>query len=770
MQEITRRRAIAIGLRARLPLAVRALALAVLVAGLVFIGISYYRLRNNKPFRLFGKTPELSKTVVSVIEGYERVEMDGDRVRLLVRAARDITYSDGHHELENVHLEFHPKENEKFDQIDAQRSIYDAEQQAISFSGDVRIETRDALKVKTEAVVYNHKNETGETQSPITFERENVSGRSTGAFFDAKHKRLDLRSAVEIIVAPEIKQGQSKADPRAQPVTIRSANAVFDQASMSLTFAGGATAEQGRDIFSGDTLSARLNEQKRLQKVEARGNSYLRSMTEGRAAEIHAAEMDFFLDASQQLEHAIARLDVTARSLDADSDMQLTGAQALDVHFQAQGDHSLLREMKTAGRSVVTLSAPKSRANDPKAANKRLTADELKLFWRTAGRDLERAEAIGNAELFVDPVQRDASADRKTLQAPRFDCEFYETGNLARNFTATGGARVVIEPLQPSEQRSTRTMTAQKMAAVFVRETQDVERVDAQGDSKFNEQDRNGTADNASYTASDETIRLRGGEPTVWDSRARTKAAEMDSDTRKDISYGRGKTTTTYYSQEQTGGATPFGKVKSPVYIVADRAEFRHATGVGIYTGNARAWQDDNFVRADKLTLYRENKRMEGDGQVQSALYNARTKNASGSKEVVPVFATAERMWYADTDRLLHYEGSVDIKQGTDRIRSGVADVYLQKEGGEVERTIAERNVIVTQPGRQGTGNWAQYTAADETVILKGSPARVEDAEQGTSESGRLTVYLRENRVVSDSDKGQQSTGRVRSVHRVKKP
>ena len=37
-------------------------------------------------------------------------------------------------------------------------------------------------------------------------------------------------------------------------------------------------------------------------------------------------------------------------------------------------------------------------------------------------------------------------------------------------------------------------MTAQKMAAIFVRETQDVERVDATGDAKFNELDRNGTA------------------------------------------------------------------------------------------------------------------------------------------------------------------------------------------------------------------------------------------------------------------------------------
>ena len=47
---------------------------------------------------------------------------------------------------------------------------------------------------------------------------------------------------------------------------------------------------------------------------------------------------------------------------------------------------------------------------------------------------------------------------------------------------------------------------------------------------KFNENDRNGIAANVSYVAADETVRLRGGDPTVWDSRGRTKAVELDSD------------------------------------------------------------------------------------------------------------------------------------------------------------------------------------------------------------------------------------------------
>ena len=585
-----------------------------------------------------------------------------------------------------------------------------------------------------------------------------------------------MRNDVEITIEPEASKVANAKDPapvkskgaRAKPVTIRSATAVFEQTTMRLTFSGGATAEQDTDVMSGDKLTAILNAQKKLQKIEARGNSYLRSMETGHEAEAHAVDMDFFLDANQNLQRSYGMRDVRAQTLNADSDMRLSGANGVNVDFQVQGDRSLLKEMRTEGRSVVTLAAPKSRANDPRAASKRLTADSIKLTWRSNGRDLQSAEVIGNAELYVEPVQHGVKAERKTLTAPRFDCDFYDSGNLARNFIATGGAKAVFEPFQPNEKRSTRTMTAQKMATSFVRETQDVDRVDATGDAKFNELDRNGIANSISYTASDQTVRLRGGEPTVWDSRARTKAVEIDSNNETKISNCRGKVQTTYYSQEQTNGAAPFKKAKSPVYLLGDRAEFNHDSGVATYTGGARMWQDDNFVRGDSITLFREEKRMDARGHVQSALYQAKQKTGN-TTDVVPVFATAEYMRYSDPDRLLHYETNVDIKQGTDRMTGGVADVYLQKDVNEVDHTIAQRNVTIVQPGRRGTGDWCQYTTADEVAVLKGNPAHVEDVEQGTTDGNRLTMYRRENRVVVDDSRGSQSPGRVRSTHKVNK-
>jgi len=464
-----------------------------------------------------------------------------------------------------------------------------------------------------------------------------------------------------------------------------------------------------------------------------------------------------------------SKASLSVLTLDGDSDVVLTGANNVDVKFQPQDNRSLLRQLETTGRSVVTLSAPKSKANDKRAANKRLTADQVKLFWRTSGRDLEKAEANGNAELIVDPVDRSAASDRKTLTAPSLACDFYDTGNLTKVCNAGTGSKAVLEPVQATPQRGTRTLTSQTMTAIFLPNTQDIERFDAQGDAKFNENDRNGIASTVSYTTADQTVRLRGGEPTVWDSRGRTKGIELDSDLANHISYSRGKTATTYYSQEQTNGAVPFSKVKSPVYVVSDRAEFHHDTAVATYTGNARAWQDDNFVRADKLNLYLNDKTMDATGHVQTAIYNSKRK-IEGNSVVVPVFATADSLAYSDPNRTIHYEGNVDIKQGTDRITSGVADVYLSKQTNEMDKTIAQRDVVLTQPGRKGIGDWVQYTSADEVAVLKGNPARVEDNEKGNTEGGRLTLSIRDSKVTADDVRGPLSPGRIRTTHKIKKP
>src|SRR5256714_1660326 len=211
MEVVTRKKRIsAVDLRARVPAIARAFALFLLIAGTIFVGVSYYKMRNHQAFRLRSEAPALSKKVTGIINGYEQRITKENRLYLWLRAARDVTYEDGHHELEQVNLQVFPPTGDKPDQIISDRSLWDKDKDLLQFAGNVQMETHDALKVKTDSFVYHQDKEFAETSSAVTFERENVSGKATGALVDDKNKRLELRNDVEITVVPDAKEAKVK--------------------------------------------------------------------------------------------------------------------------------------------------------------------------------------------------------------------------------------------------------------------------------------------------------------------------------------------------------------------------------------------------------------------------------------------------------------------------------------------------------------------------------------------------------------------------------
>lgn len=567
--------------------------------------------------------------------------------------------------------------------------------------------------------------------------------------------RFELRNAVHIVTSADN-----------QPTDIKADEAIYEQANGNIFLTGNAEIWQTNNFIKGDKLNAQLYPTKQLKNAEATGNTYLKQVTDERTAEVYAPQLNASFGENKQLQNANAlgasRVNIVPAQASDYSKLSLSALNAIRLNFQNGG---LLSQMQTEGRTTVYLDAPD---NSPDAANKKLTADTVKTVFQNDGKNLAKAEAIGNAELYVEPLRASAENYKTTLNAPRFDCDFYPTGNNAKNCSAFENAKAVRVPTVAAKDRGKQTLSAKRLNAIFNQGTRDIQQFDAVGDTKFNELDRNGIADNLTFTASDEVVRLRGGEPTVWDSQGRAKAGEIDWDTKNKKTFLRNTVSTTYYSQQKTGETTPFSKSGEPVFITANAAEFDHTLETALYTGNARTWQENNYVRGERLLLKQKEGQFFADGNVQSLLYNVEKKE-NGKTTNQPVYAQAKKMSYQRDKNLLLYEGEVDIRQGTDRITAGIANVFLDKNN-ELKQTIAEQNVVVTSPNRKATGDWAQYTAENEVVILRGSPATVTDAEQGSSQNAQLTVYLRENRAVGEGKTQENSGGRIRSVYKVKQP
>jgi lipopolysaccharide export system protein LptA len=896
-------------LRAKLPLVFRVLAIFAIAATVFAIGIGFYSSRNNREFRMKSLPAELSQDVVAEVVGYERRETDGEKLKYYIKADRAKTFTDNHLELENAFIQVFDETGENSDKISSATAIYvpatdDSKNFTAYFAGNVNIETRDALKVKTEQLTYNKETEIAEAEELVEFSRENVAGKSTGAIVKLKDKTIELLKDVEInandaenkIEQAKITAGHAffnqtagkiefnqnvninitgndsgelaqptdiKSDRAVafftnqeinkvelngnvdvyqrptsanskwtktkanravakiekelkqlelfenvniettandskptkiktnyalyekdadkfelkngvdivtvednQPTTIRSNEAIYEQSNGKFFLSGAAEVTQGNDFIKGDNLTAELFPNKKLKNAYAKGNAYLKQATSERTTEVSGNELNAIYSDNQQLQSANAvgagQAILTPTQANDYTKISLAAPNAIRLNFRANG---LLEQMQTDGRTTLLLNAPN---NNQTAANKTLTADKVKTVFNTNGKDLTKAEAVGNAELFVEPLRATPENYKTTINAPKFDCEFFETGNNAKNCAASGNAKGVRVPTAPAENRGNQNISAERLDVKFSQENKDVERFDAFGAAKFSELDRNGIANQLTFTAGDEFVRLRGGEPTVWDSRARAKAGEIDWDTRNEKSALRGKVSTTYYSQKQTGGATPFASASSPVFVTSETAEFDHRAETGLYAGNARAWQENNYVRADKLLVKQKEGQLYGEGTVQSLLYDAKRKE-NGKETSVPVYAAAQKLSYAKDKNVLRYETNVDIRQGADRIVAGAANVFLNDKN-EVVQTIAENNVVITQPNRKVVGDYAQYNTVDETVVLRGNPARVEDSETGSSQGAQLTLSLRDKRIEGESKTRENNTGRMRTVYKVKKP
>ena len=858
-------------MRATLPLYFRISAVVAIVVAVIVVAIGFYRERSKAAFKLKSEHTQLSSDVVTEVNGYERLETEDGVAKYLIRAGHAKTFSDDHLELQAVYLELYGDDGVTKDRMSADSALYvpgENKNFTTYLKGTVQIDTSDGLKVNTNSITYTRGTETAEIDEAVSYERENIRGRSFGAVVRMAEKRLELLKDVEIetfespelaasniryakmnagtatfdhiankidlvsnveinvngkgrnsdinanrVVASlvgadarsrqlkkfelfenvritstetggsptnissgyalyekdadryELKQGAHiVSSVNGKQIDIRSTDAIYEQSSGKVALTGDAEIIQGNDVLKGDVLFANLFADQKIKDAVIRGNASVKQSTPDRTLIISAPELNASFGESRQMRDANAigqsKVEIVPGKPEQYTRVLATAVRGIGLLFKGEG---LLESLKTDGRTTVQLNAP---SGERDAANKQVTADSVKTVFSANGKDIKRAEAVGNAELQIDPLVADRRNYKTTITAPRFDCDFFPTGNNAQTCIAGIKAKAVRVPTVPSEKKGTQTITTDTLIAKFSERSSDIELLEANGSAKYTELDRNGLAKQITFTQSDEMIRLRGGEPVLWDSRGRAKAAEIDFDTRNDRSFLRGGVSTTYYNQKQINGSTPFGSAEKPVFITAERAEFDHTAETGIYEGNARAWQENNYIRGNRLSIDQAGGKFLADGNVQTLIYNAKLKQ-NGRQTPLPTSASAGSMTFERGKRLIQYRTSVDIRQGTERITAGSADVYLD-ENNEVTRTVAESNVTISQPDRKASGDWVEYTADTETAVLRGNPATVTDPENGSSQGGQLSFSMREKRITTEGRTKQNPSGRIRSVYKIK--
>jgi lipopolysaccharide export system protein LptA len=129
---------------------------------------------------------------------------------------------------------------------------------------------------------------------------------------------------------------------------------------------------------------------------------------------------------------------------------------------------------------------------------------------------------------------------------------------------------------------------------------------------------------------------------------------------------------------------------------------------------------------------------------------------------MMAILITGLKLTYTDSERKAHYDGGVLAKAAEFSASANTLDAYLAPRNdatssqagapGQLDRMVAEGNVVVQQPNRRAQGEKLVYTAAEDKFVLTGGPPSIFDAEQGKITGVSLTFFRRDDRVLVEGE------------------
>ena len=432
------------------------LALLVGIIGILVLAFIKYRNKRQEIPPIERGPSRLGDQILAITEGYEYVSSVNGKPKFKVVAAKDISYVSGRHELEKLEVTGFDEAGKENGRIKSDTGDYQQDKDQVNFNGHVVATNADGLEVTTEVLKYDLKSQVAASEVAVNFKRAELSGASVGATLHVKEKKLALLKNAHIIIASK--------DPKGAPLDLKGDRADYLQLDGIVKFTGNAQITQGEQFGKADLITGiYIKNTDKIERVEARGNSYLKSQEKGKQQEIAAKDMDFFFDDQQRLLKAIANGKAVARSLEKDAPREIT-AERLEANYKPQDKVSELTSVVTNGRTVMKITpAEKTEKN----AERLIEADGANVTYHPGGKYLAKAEANGNAVLTVTPLVSTPKAEVKKLRAPKFTADFFDTGNDLKTFLAETNAVAEFTPMQPDKKRVKRTLTGNKLTALL---------------------------------------------------------------------------------------------------------------------------------------------------------------------------------------------------------------------------------------------------------------------------------------------------------------
>ncbi len=799
-----------------------AVLLSSVVAGTYFLARSRQRnVLNEVP----GK---MGYGVKQTASGFQFSKSERGRTLFTVQA-KDVKEFElnGRAELHQVNIILYGRDASRFDQISGNDFLYDPKSGDITAKGEVQIdleanpagatspdqaapkELKNAIHLKTTDLVFNKNSGNAFTNARVDFHGLQASGWAVGIQYAGHSNNLTLSSQVHLLL---IGAPPSVIDAAHAVVTGQPRQIVFDRPVL----------HRGEVSALSEQATLFLGPDNSVERLIATGN--VRGTMQVAAKQIDLEANPAGVTSPDQatpkeIKNAI-HLKTTDLVFNKDSGNAFTNAhnelRTAILTGNVQVDRIGLQNMEgNAGRVILDYSgknllqkvhaaesvrlAQHAGTNPKPSANGGTGAHDFELtspiidFYVVDGRFLDHADTSGNAKITILPARDSGtvssignlpanSADQRTvITAGKFKAKFVRTPEGGSSLSTVHGAPDA-KIVNSSADQPDRISTSRTLDATFgprggidsIVQQGNVAYTDGQPADKRTQ----AWAERARYTPADQLTVLTGS-PRVIQGGTATTARMIYINRATGQARAEDNVKTTYSDlSEQPNGALLASS--SPIHVTAHSMIAYNTTGLALYTGDARLWQDANIIEAPSILFDREHRSVTAEGTVtqpvSTLLIQANSPTEKNSREpqktppdkqksekYSPVAVTAARLRYNDAERKAHYEGRV-LAKGSGFTAAGKSmDVYLLPRSqtsknqllagpGQLDKIIGQGDVVVQQPGRRALGQQLVYTAADDKFVLTGGSPSIFDAERGKTAGVSLTFYRRDDRVLVDGE------------------
>jgi lipopolysaccharide export system protein LptA len=737
-------------------------------------------------------------TVAQQSDQFSFSKVDQNRTLFTVRASHLTQYKDQNRALlQDVWITIYGRDGSRDDNIHTRECSYEPNSGVVHCQGTVEIDVDNAkpaapsttaapalnaLQVKTSDLSFNRDTGEASTRAPVEFSFPGGQGRGIGIRYSTRDSTVRVERAVEFDLAASPKVGDL-------PVRATGSSLEVNRNERQVVLDGPATVREGTRELAADRITVGLDDTDHARDLVAEGHPQLHAIEGGGRISVTAARFESSLNPDGQVERVVADGGVIGtRQAPAGTDR----FSAEHVEFAMLPGQNLIQDMTATG-DVIVESHQGADSHVLKTAAMRARFGAATKAKTAPGKAIEQ-QRIESAETLAPGTIESRSGDTTTtLEAKKFVVQLADGRRLEELFGHSG-----VEVHSQTGTAAPQVISAAEMAVTFGADG-DWDILDETGNVHFEQADRRASAAHARIVRSTDTITLDGS-PVISDAVSRTTASNATINQKSgDLRLSGGVASTYLPAGDSRGEGDAVGFGSGAAHISADTLVGSVSSGHVVYNGHARLWQGESVLDADRIELWRDDKKLQATGHVVAVFPQAAGPFATPFGEAAEARKPASSrapgspppsgptLWkvvapsltyWADQGKA-HLEGGVIASSDQGTLESQSLDVFLGPTapgartapgsagagGRQLNRVLAQGNVVVRQGDRRGMAERGEYTAADGKFVLSGGQPTVSDSSSNTATGRSLTFFVANDTILIDSQEGS----RTLTKHRVEK-